>query len=848
MFENKEIADSQFDFDQFFNKSNLNPHLYEILQALTDGVIVQDRMRKVLFANEAGAHMMGFRTANEILERPVSNSVGKFEIMDENGNALDLDHLPAQVVLDGAEICTKIMFSKNRETGVGIWSEVKARAIRDEDGSVKFAVSLFRDITSEKLIQAEYERSNRRSQHILESITDGFFAFDKNWNFTYINKAAEQFLDRLREQLLGKNLLEEFKNVGQNEAFIRLKTAAEKGETIRFEQQSRQGLWFELSLYPSRDGSSVYFREITDKKKSEEYNLKLLASEERYRAMIENSSDGIVMLNADGTITYVTHPIERILGFSEQEIVGMVAFDLIHPEDLPLVMEIFGNMLRAPNATSSAQFRARHKDGTYRWIEGVGTNLLQHPSIQSIVANFRDVSQRKKAEDTLAYHYQHDVLTDLPNRTYLTSRFAESLQESDRARKSVALMLIDLDRFKQINESLGHALGDRLIQEVSLRLRACMSESCVLARLGGDEFGILICNLEREEDEVAKLCNKILEDFKPAFYLDAHELYISPSIGISLYPYDGREPAMLFKNAETALYRAKDYGRNTYQFYTQTMNATAYERLAMESKLRHAIENNELVLFYQPQIEVVSGKIVGAEELIRWQQPDGRLVAPDRFIPLAEANGLIEPIGEFVLQQSLIQAKIWHDAGFKLIIAINLSARQFKQKNFEKILTNIIEESQLDPKFIELELTETVLAENQDTVFGIMNGLRGRGVRFCLDDFSTGYSSLKYLKQFPVDMLKIERNFMKGIPGDIQNAAIAKSIITLGQSLGMEVTAEGVESKRQLEFLRDNLCNRAQGYLFNGAMPAHSLSEILGEHRYLSVVKNLDNQPKAGRP
>jgi EAL domain-containing protein (putative c-di-GMP-specific phosphodiesterase class I) len=300
---------------------------------------------------------------------------------------------------------------------------------------------------------------------------------------------------------------------------------------------------------------------------------------------------------------------------------------------------------------------------------------------------------------------------------------------------------------------------------------------------------------------------------------------------------------MLLKNAETALYRAKDHGRNTYQFYTTTMNSTAFERLTLESKLRHALDNNELVLFYQPQVDVRTGKIVGAEELIRWQRRDLSFIEPDLFIPVAEANGLIEPIGEFVLRESLAQARIWHEMGHKLFIGINMSARQFKQKNFEHILIEIIETSGFDPHYIELELTETVLAENPQVLTNIMQALRERGVRFCLDDFSTGYSSLKYIKQFPVDMLKIERNFLKGIPQDIQNSAIAKSIITLGQSLGMEVTAEGVESKNQLTFLQENFCNRAQGFLFNGAMPSHSLTGILGADRYASILTNPYPQP-----
>lgn len=701
-------------FDQLEFKVNLD----EILQSLVDGVLVQDTNRRIVFANRAAAEMMGYPSVSQMIGRSVTELLGNYEIVNEAGEAFVLEQLPAKRVLRGEsdQGSTQVVCWRNKSTGDFRWSEIKAQAVRDKNETLRFAVSLFRDITKQKQIEQELGRASRRNQHILESITDGFFALDNSWNFTYINKQAEKlFFARPKTELLGQNIFEAFPQSRDTEVYRKLQEALVRGESLRHEEFFPEAdRWIEISVYPSVDGIAVYMRDITGE---------------------------------------------------------------------------------------------------------------------------------KQTEDRLKHQYYYDGLTDLPNRIYLLEKCEERLKTASAEGKNLALALIDLDRFKQINESLGHAVGDRLIQEAALRLRACVREECTLARLGGDEFGILMPEVETEED-VAQLAGKILDDFKPAFYVETHELYISPSIGISLFPYDGKSPAVLMRNAEAALYRAKDRGRNNYQFYTTTMNSAAFERLTMESKLRHAIENNEFVLFYQPQIEVNSGKIVGAEELIRWQRSDGSLIPPDRFIPLAEANGLIEQIGAFALTQSLRQAKLWHDAGFKLIIAINLSPRQFKQKKFENFLIGEIEQSGLDPNFIELELTETVLAENPDTVFNVMQALRGRGVRFCLDDFSTGYSSLRYIKQFPVDMLKIERTFMRGIPLDIQNAAIAKSIITLGQSLGMEVTAEGVESKTQLRFLRDNLCNRAQGYLFNGAMPAHSLTEILGEDRYVSVVANLNKPTK----
>jgi diguanylate cyclase (GGDEF)-like protein/PAS domain S-box-containing protein len=591
---------------------------------------------------------------------------------------------------------------------------------------------------------------------------------------------------------------------------------------------------------------------LTDEKSKTEEDLTRLFTQFEVQgnldAIFNAIAEGITVQNKLGRVVFANDAAAQIMGYRDRnEIIDkdpgnlLADFEILNEQRQPYPLDALPGrrVLAGVESETVVVIWLNKKTNQQHWSEIKARPIRDiNGTVRFVVNVFRDITLQKKSEEAFQYQYHHDTLTDLPNRLFLIDRFEKALRQAEAGGKSVALALIDLDRFKQINESLGHALGDRLIQEVALRLRSCVREDHVLARLGGDEFGILLPNIEAEKD-IADLAGKILEDFRPAYYLDAQELYISTSIGISLYPYDGKEPSILLQNAEAALYRAKDHGRNNYQFYTKTLNATAYERLTMESKMRHAIDNNEFVVYYEPQIDLNNGKIVGVESLIRWQQQDGSLVSPDRFIPLAEASGLIEPIGAFALHESLRQGKIWHDHGFKISVAVNLSARQFKQKDFERFLITEIEESQFDPSFLELELTESMLAENAEVIINIMNALRNRGVKFCLDDFSTGHSSLRYIKQFPVDVLKVERNFMKGIPSDIQNLAIVKSILTLGQSLGMEVTAEGVESKTQLGFLRDHLCNRAQGYLFNGALPANLMTEILGEDRYVAVVANL---------
>ena len=462
-----------------------------------------------------------------------------------------------------------------------------------------------------------------------------------------------------------------------------------------------------------------------------------------------------------------------------------------------------------------------------------------------------ELIERKRVEEQMVHMAFHDNLTDLPNRYLLKDRLNQALASAKQHKRLMAVLFLDLDNFKRVNDTLGHSAGDQLLRKVAGLLTKLFRKSDTIARpsidelettvsrLGGDEFTILITEF-RDIQDTSKIAKRIIDLFQDPFIIGHQEVFITTSIGISLYPNDGDDSDILLKNADTAMYHAKEKGRNQFQYYSESMNIAALERFNLERDLRKAQERRELLLHYQPQIDMRSGIVVGAEALVRWMHPDRGLIAPMEFIPLAEEIGLIVPIGEWIMHSACKQIRVCQENGFpSMCVTVNISGIQLKQTNFIETVVKALNDNHLDPQYLELELTESILVESLEKAIRILNELKSLGVRISIDDFGTGYSSLNYLKRLPIDILKIDRSFVKDIFIDPGNEAIIKAIVTLARSLNLEVIAEGVETAQQMAYLHELGCDKMQGFLFSPPLPTDSLMKLLKEGKSLKTFADV---------
>ena len=580
-----------------------------------------------------------------------------------------------------------------------------------------------------------------------------------------------------------------------------------RGMEVCLRRKDGTAVWLLESVHLAGDVLEGTVIDITGRKEAENA---LRESEARYRLMAENSTDLIARTTPNGYFVYASDAMRNLLRYEPAEVIGRHLRDFIHPDDRPALRAI------VPDAVGHTfSYRAIRKDGSVIWFESTTRALFDEEGrMTEIISVSRDVSERRRAEEQIEYQAYHDALTGLPNRLLFRDRLTIALAHAKRQETPLVLMFLDLDRFKIVNDTLGHSLGDDLLRVVAERLKSVLREGDTIARMGGDEFTVLLADLE-DTRGAARIAQKLLETVSEPLRLEGHELYVTTSIGIAVFPNDGDSAELLLKNADSAMYQAKEAGRNSYRLCTPAMNSRATERLSVENALRRAIERDELVLHYQPLIRLDTRQVEGMEALLRWNRPGIGIVQPATFIGIAEETRLIVPIGEWVLREACRHARSLPGRR----IAVNLSPRQFQQSDLRDVVARALDDSGLDPRLLELEITESTAMRNTDRTIATLAELRALGVRIALDDFGTGHSSLSYLRRFPIDRVKIDREFVAEIETSRSNRAIVSSVVAMAHGLDLAVTAEGVETEGQVAFLAAQRCEEVQGFLFGRPLP-----------------------------
>jgi diguanylate cyclase (GGDEF)-like protein/PAS domain S-box-containing protein len=705
---------------------------------------------------------------------------------------------------------------------------------------------------------AEPRHTREHFEVALASVSDAVITVDAAGLVTYLNPAAEATIGRALDDVLGKPLARLFRIVNDDSGaplesvFETVRRTGERLELARdlaLLDPRGERVPIECTASPIRSaagefgGSVIVFRDVGRRRaaeralqSSEESRVEnadaLFEEKERAQVTLNSIGDAVVSTNFWGRVTYLNIVAERMTGWTQAQASGRAVDDVFRLIDVMTRSSIATPTARAiiENRTVGlgADCMLIRNDGVELAVETSAAPIHdRHGGVIGAVMVAHDVTVARELSHKLARLALHDSLTDVPNRPLFRDRLDQAMMRAHRAGSSGAVLYIDLDRFKHINDSLGHAVGDQLLKSVANRLQSCVRSSDTVSRQGGDEFLVLLADVVQPRD--AALCaEKILAALDAPLHLGAHDLRITASIGIATFPGDALDAESLLRNADFAMYQAKYSGRNNYQFFRPDMNSNAIERQSVETDLRLAVVRQEFVLHYQPRVDLETGAIVGVEALIRWQRPRHGVMPPARFIPVAEESGLILPIGRWALETACRQARAWHDAGLAPVsVAINVSAVELRGKDFLSNVQQILAECRLEPRFLELELTETFMLQDWQSTAEILRALKGLGVRIALDDFGTGYSSLSYMKRFPIDALKIDQSFVRDMTTDSDDASIVSAVIEMGRSLNMRVVAEGVQTRAQLDFLRERRCPEGQGFYFGPPVPAEHLTARL---------------------
>lgn len=666
---------------------------------------------------------------------------------------------------------------------------------------------------------------------ILDSMQDTYYRTDKEGVLVYLSRSIKRLLGYESAELLGSRLSDLYVEFDGREKFLQAFQAA-NGDIRAYEAplKHKDGhiVWVSTNahFYRNSDDEILGIEGTT-----RDVTQAILQQQElnRLKSTLDETLDCVFMFEPDTLkFFYLNEGAIKQVGYTSEELLQMTPFDIKPAYAEKQFRALVQPLLDGSKDSLTFETVHRHKDGSDLPVEIFLQYIKPENELPRFVAIVRDLSERIEAQEKLLYQAHHDFLTGLPNRFLFIDRLEHALSRRQIGGK-LALLFMDLDRFKVINDTLGHACGDKVLQMLGERVEGCLRKGDTLARISGDEFSVIVEDVESSE-MVASIARHILDALVAPFVVDAHELFITASIGISMSPNDGEDIQTLLKHADIAMYRAKDLGRNTYQFYSPEMSSKAFERLSLETSLRYALERDQFKLFYQPQVDVVTGKVIGMEALLRWNHPDLGLVGPNDFIFILEETGLVVPIGEWVLNTACAQAKTWQEKyDSALRMSVNLSARQFNDKQLIVTVNDCLQRTGLPASTLELEITESIIMQDNKWIGKVFQKLDDLGVRFAIDDFGTGYSSLSYLKRFPIDTIKIDRSFVRDVTSDADDAAIVSAIIAMAKSLKLEVVAEGVEDNGQLDFNKARDCSVMQGFLFSEPLVAEKMDVLLSD-------------------
>jgi diguanylate cyclase (GGDEF)-like protein/PAS domain S-box-containing protein len=786
----------------------------EIIGTMADALFVCDRAGQIQVANAAAERLLGYGE-NELIGRRLEDLLMK-----------DDDAFSSSLRRRTIRTEEHVFAGKN---GQRVELTISIAPIVDE-GESAGAIMIGRDMRERKEAERQIRRALTLLESTLECTADGILVIGAGGRVLTYN---QRFIDMWRippnlvamadDRIITSHILEQLNDPHD---YVRTvdtlyqQPLAESFDLLEF----KDGRRFErYSIGRAVEGVAAMrvwsFRDVTARFAAESA---LRESELRYRLLFEQNAAGVCVTTPEGMVVDCNSTFSAMLGCNRVDLIGNAMADFYAR---PVEREELATMLRDAATLNSVEVEMRRLDGSSVWV--LKNLTLSGDRIHSTVV---DISDRKRAEEQIEFHAYHDVLTNLPNRKLFMDRLSQALTRCRRYGKSLSVMFVDLDHFKSINDTFGHTAGDELLLEMSRRLRGCVRDDDTVARLGGDEFTIILSELRHPED-AANVAEKILESVEQPLTIAETPVEVSASIGIALYPVDGQDAETLLRNADSAMYRAKEAGRNTYQLCTDEMKRRAVERLSLESRLRRAVHDGELLLHYQPQVSLITGKVIAVEALVRWNDPERGLVHPSSFIPLAEESRLIVPLGEWVLRTACEQMRAWRDSGVDVgAVAVNLSPRQFQQHDLVALVRRTLEETGLDGSALEIEITESTAMHNAEVSLEVLHALRSIGVGISLDDFGTGYSSLNYLKRFPITCVKIDRLFIRDVEASDGDAAIVSAVIGISRNLRLRVVAEGVETAEQAVFLRRRKCDAAQGYFFSRPVSAERIPSIIEQH------------------